>query len=86
MEFSYTDPNGNKDIYFYEVPQIDDDTEGAKLPLMQVNKTEEAVHIDKMISLSQARPLYPADGDKPAMAGSTWSHDYDMPYLEKGID
>lgn len=60
--------------------------EGAKLPLMQVNKTEEAVHIDKMISLSQARPLYPADGDKPAMAGSTWSHDYDMPYLEKGIE
>ena len=53
---------------------------------MQVNKTEEAVHIDKMISLSQARPLYPADGDKPAMAGSTWSHDYDMPYLEKGIE
>ena len=30
MEFSYTDPNGNKDTYFYEVPQIDDDTEGAK--------------------------------------------------------
>lgn len=29
-EFSYTDPNGNKDTYFYEVPQIDDDTEGAK--------------------------------------------------------
>ena len=20
------------------------------------------------------------------MAGSTWSHDYDMPYLEKGIE
>ena len=30
VEFSYTDPNGNKDTYFYEVPQIDDDTEGAK--------------------------------------------------------
>jgi hypothetical protein len=29
-EFSYTDPNGNKDTYFYEVPQIDDDTEDAK--------------------------------------------------------
>ena len=22
VEFSYTDPNGNKDTYFYEVPQI----------------------------------------------------------------
>lgn len=30
VEFSYTDPNGNKDTYFYEVPQIDDDTESAK--------------------------------------------------------
>ena len=30
VEFSYTDPNGNKDTYFYEVPQIDDDTEGAR--------------------------------------------------------
>ena len=30
VEFSYTDPNGNKDTYFFEVPQIDDDTEGAK--------------------------------------------------------
>lgn len=30
VEFSYTDPNGNKDTYFYEVPQIDDDTEDAK--------------------------------------------------------
>lgn len=30
VEFSYTDPNGNKDTYFYQVPQIDDDTEGAK--------------------------------------------------------
>lgn len=30
VEFSYTDPNGNKDTYFYEVPQIDDGTEGAR--------------------------------------------------------
>lgn len=30
VEFSYTDLNGNKDTYFYEVPQIDDDTEGAR--------------------------------------------------------
>ena len=30
VEFSYTDPYGNKDTYFYQVPQIDDDTEGAK--------------------------------------------------------
>ena len=30
VDFSYTDPNGNKDTYFYEVPQIDDDTEGAR--------------------------------------------------------
>lgn len=30
VEFSYTDPNDNKYTYFYEVPQIDDDTEGAK--------------------------------------------------------
>ena len=30
VEFSYTDPNGNKDTYFYQVPQIDDDTEGAR--------------------------------------------------------
>lgn len=30
VEFSYTDPNGNKDTYFYEVPQIDDDTESAR--------------------------------------------------------
>ena len=30
VEFSYTDPYGNKDTYFYEVPQIDDDTEGAR--------------------------------------------------------
>ena len=30
VEFSYTDPNGIEDTYFYEVPQIDDDTEDAK--------------------------------------------------------
>ena len=28
--FSYTDPYGIEDTYFYQVPQIDDDTEGAK--------------------------------------------------------
>ena len=28
--FTYTDPYGIKDTYFYQVPQIDDDTEGAK--------------------------------------------------------
>ena len=28
--FTYTDPNGIEDTYFYEVPQIDDDTEGAR--------------------------------------------------------
>ena len=28
--FTYTDPYGIEDTYFYEVPQIDDDTEGAK--------------------------------------------------------
>ena len=30
VEFSYTNPYGNKDTYFYQVPQIDDDTEGAR--------------------------------------------------------
>ena len=28
--FTYTDPYGIEDTYFYQVPQIDDDTEGAK--------------------------------------------------------
>ena len=28
--FTYTDPYGIEDTYFYEVPQIDDDTEGAR--------------------------------------------------------
>lgn len=28
--FTYTDPHGIEDTYFYQVPQIDDDTEGAK--------------------------------------------------------
>ena len=28
--FTYTDPYGIEDTYFYEVPQIDDDTEDAK--------------------------------------------------------
>ena len=28
--FTYTDPNGIEDTYFYEVPQIDDDTEDAQ--------------------------------------------------------
>ena len=28
VEFSYTNPYGIEDTYFYEVPQIDDDTEG----------------------------------------------------------
>lgn len=28
--FTYTDPYGTEDTYFYQVPQIDDDTEGAK--------------------------------------------------------
>lgn len=58
---------------------------GAKLPLMQVEDEMMCVHIDKMISLSQARPLVKKEGESP-MAGSTWSHDYDMPYLEKGED
>ena len=58
---------------------------GAKLPLMQVEDEMMCVHIDKMISLSQARPLVKKEGEPP-MAGSTWSHDYDMPYLEKGED
>ncbi|MEE0892001.1 MAG: DNA polymerase III subunit epsilon [Succinivibrio sp.] len=57
----------------------------AKLPLMQVEDEMMCVHIDKMISLSQARPLVKKEGEPP-MAGSTWSHDYDMPYLEKGED
>lgn len=30
VEFSYTNPYGIEDTYFYEVPQIDDDTEGAR--------------------------------------------------------
>ena len=30
VEFSYTNPYGIEDTYFYQVPQIDDDTEGAK--------------------------------------------------------
>ena len=58
---------------------------GAKLPLMQVEDEMMCVHIDKMISLSQARPLVKKEGEPP-MAGSTWSHDYDMPFLEKGED
>ena len=58
---------------------------GAKLPLMQVEDEMMCVHIDKMISLSQARPLVKKEGEPP-MAGSTWSHDYDMPNLEKGED
>ena len=58
---------------------------GAKFPLMQVEDEMMCVHIDKMISLSQARPLVKKEGEPP-MAGSTWSHDYDMPYLEKGED
>ena len=58
---------------------------GAKLPLMQVEDEMMCVHIDKMISLSQARPLVKKEGEPP-MAGSTWSQDYDMPYLEKGED
>lgn len=28
--FTYTDPYGIEDTYFYQVPQIDDDTEGAR--------------------------------------------------------
>ena len=28
--FTYTDPSGIEDTYFYQVPQIDDDTEGAR--------------------------------------------------------
>ena len=28
--FTYTDPYGIEDTYFYEVPQLDDDTEDAK--------------------------------------------------------
>ena len=28
--FTYTDPYGIEDTYFYQVPQIDDDTEGAQ--------------------------------------------------------
>ena len=52
---------------------------------MQVEDEMMCVHIDKMISLSQARPLVKKEGEPP-MAGSTWSHDYDMPYLEKGED
>ena len=58
---------------------------GAKLPLMPVEDEMMCVHIDKMIALSQARPLVKKEGESP-MAGSTWSHDYDMPYLEKGED
>lgn len=29
-QFTYTDPYGIEDTYFYQVPQIDDDTEGAR--------------------------------------------------------
>lgn len=56
---------------------------GVSLPLMPVEAVTDCVHIDKMISLSQSRPLVKEEGKAP-MAGSTWSHDYDMPYLEKG--
>lgn len=57
--------------------------QGVVLPKMQVEPDRYCVHIDKMISLAQARPLVKEEG-KPPMAGSTWSKDFDMPYLEKG--
>ena len=78
---------GQRDLEFSEVSAYGSAKwkrpEGAKLPLMQVEADRLAVHIDKMISLSQGRPLKCEEG-KPKMAGSNWSSDYDMVFLEKG--
>lgn len=78
---------GQRDLEFSEVSAHGSARwkrpEGAKLPIMQVEADRLAVHIDKMISLSQSRPLKCEEG-KPKMAGSNWSSDYDMVFLEKG--
>lgn len=78
---------GQRDLEFSEVSAHGSAKwkrpEGAKLPLMRVEADRLAVHIDKMISLSQGRPLKCEEG-KPKMAGSNWSSDYDMVFLEKG--
>ena len=78
---------GQRDLEFSEVSAHGSAKwkrpKGAKLPLMRVEADRLAVHIDKMISLSQGRPLKWEEG-KPKMAGSNWSSDYDMVFLEKG--
>lgn len=59
--------------------------DGVKLPLMQVEPYAEAVHIDKMISLSQTKcKVKSSQEGVPSTAGSNWSDDYDMELLVKG--
>lgn len=56
--------------------------QGAHLPRMGVEAQRRAVHIVNMIELSQSRPL--REVDVVSMGGSTWSSDYDCPFLKKG--
>lgn len=58
---------------------------GVTLPLMAVDETAKAVHIDKMISLSQGKCISKSsDENVPSRAGSNWSDEYDMELLVKG--
>ena len=58
---------------------------GVTLPLMAVDETAKAVHIDNMISLSQGKCISKSsDENVPSRAGSNWSDEYDMELLGKG--
>ena len=56
--------------------------EGFCFKVMPVEVSRHAVHVDTMIDLAQGCKTAVVDDQQ--MAGSNWSREYDMPYLEKG--
>ena len=60
--------------------------QGVKLNIMKVEDSAHVAHMEKLISLSQVHVKIKGDENKPAVAGSDWSDDFDMEYLVKGED
>ncbi len=57
---------------------------GCRLPLMGVEDDCHVQHVEILAKLAQGRRLMPGTEEGSFIAGSDWSADFNMPYLEKG--
>lgn len=56
--------------------------QGLKLPMMGVESSRHALHVNTMIGLAQS-VKFKTEGET-ILSGSNWGPEYDMPFLEKG--